>query len=255
MILPGLVSITFRKLSVTEIVDLTRQAKLKGIEWGGDVHVPHGDLDAAHLARRATTDAGLVIPSYGSYYRAGSDNSSDVPYQLVLDTAQALTAPVVRVWAGVKGSDAADAPYRASVVEDLRRIGDLSQAAGIRVACEFHNGTRTDSTASALQLMKEVDHPNVGMYWQPKPEYGVAYGVDGITSLSSCLVHLHVFHWTADGRRPLADGAAAWHQYLEAANTTGRDHWALLEFVLNADPAQFLMDASTLIEWLATWES
>ena len=47
MIHTGLVSVTFRKLEPAEIVDLVKQAGLQGIEWGGDIHVPHGDIQRA----------------------------------------------------------------------------------------------------------------------------------------------------------------------------------------------------------------
>ena len=40
MLIPGLVSVTFRKLSRTEIAGLMVNAGLSAIEWGGDVHVP-----------------------------------------------------------------------------------------------------------------------------------------------------------------------------------------------------------------------
>jgi 3-dehydroshikimate dehydratase len=48
MIHPGLVSVTFRKLTPVEVAGLVKKGGLKSIEWGGDIHVPHGDL-----ARRA----------------------------------------------------------------------------------------------------------------------------------------------------------------------------------------------------------
>ena len=58
MIKPGLVSITFRNLSVQEISGLAAKSGLVGIEWGGDVHVPHGDVGAARKVRKLTVDAG-----------------------------------------------------------------------------------------------------------------------------------------------------------------------------------------------------
>lgn len=57
MLLPGLVSITFRKLSPGEIVELVATAGLVGIEWGGDVHVPHGDFARAAEVRKLTEGA------------------------------------------------------------------------------------------------------------------------------------------------------------------------------------------------------
>jgi hypothetical protein len=46
-LIPGLVSVTFRKLAPAAIVELAVKAQLRSIEWGGDVHVPHGDVRAA----------------------------------------------------------------------------------------------------------------------------------------------------------------------------------------------------------------
>ena len=65
----GLVSVTFRKLSVEEIIGLCKACGLEEIEWGGDIHVPLGDLDAAGKARRLTRQAGLNVACYGSYVR------------------------------------------------------------------------------------------------------------------------------------------------------------------------------------------
>ena len=66
MITTGLLSVTFRKLTPPEIVGLVRQAGLAGIEWGGDIHVPHGNLDRAREVRQMTLDAGITIAAYGS---------------------------------------------------------------------------------------------------------------------------------------------------------------------------------------------
>ena len=47
MLTGGLVSITFRDLEANEIIDLVKKSGLTAIEWGGDVHVPHGDFNRA----------------------------------------------------------------------------------------------------------------------------------------------------------------------------------------------------------------
>ncbi len=52
MLYTGLCSITFRSLSVDAIIELATKARLDGIEWGSDVHVPPGDLELA--GRNAT---------------------------------------------------------------------------------------------------------------------------------------------------------------------------------------------------------
>ena len=71
MFLPGLVSITFRQLSVAETIALVTQAGLAAVEWGGDIHAPHGDEAQARAIARMGADAGLRVAAYGSYYRVG----------------------------------------------------------------------------------------------------------------------------------------------------------------------------------------
>ena len=126
MIHPGLVSITFRKLSPAEIVALVRKAGLRGIEWGGDIHVPHGDIGRAREARALTEEAGLAVAAYGSYYRAGWSETNGLPFKRVLDSAVELGAPTIRVWAGGKGSADVDEAGRWAVIEDLRRVAALA---------------------------------------------------------------------------------------------------------------------------------
>src|SRR2546421_12786695 len=69
VIVPGLVSVTFRQLAPAAVVDLAVRAGLCGIEWGADVHVP--DVPAARRVASLTGDAGLVVACYGSYPRPG----------------------------------------------------------------------------------------------------------------------------------------------------------------------------------------
>ena len=108
MIRGGLVSITFRKLNPREIVDLMTRTNLVGIEWGGDVHVPHGEIDVAREVAQMTRDAGLLVAAYGSYYRVGVSEADGLAFERVLESAMALGAPTVRVWAGNRGSADAD---------------------------------------------------------------------------------------------------------------------------------------------------
>lgn len=249
MIHSGLVSITFRKLSPEEIITLVVQAGLEGIEWGGDVHVPHGDVARARQVRQWTVDAGLAIPSYGSYYRLNAADSP--PFAAVLDSAVALGAPVVRVWAGKIGSDQADEAFRQAVVEESRAIADLAQQAGVVVAYEFHGNTLTDTNESALRLLREVDHPNVKVYWQPMRVAAEPYRLDGLRAVLPWLAHLHVFTWDQDGTRlPLAAGQALWQERLDIVRAAGHELTAMIEFVQNDAPQAFLDDATTLKGWL-----
>jgi sugar phosphate isomerase/epimerase len=236
-------------------VSLAVRAGLQGIEWGGDVHVPHGDVKRAAEVGRMTGEAGLMIVSYGSYYAAGASQVAGLPFERVLETALALQAPAIRVWAGTKGSAGADAAYRGLVADDLHRIADLAQQAGLVISLEHHSDTLTDTNASAVSLIQEIGHPNVWMYWQPTVGAPLSYGLEGLTGVLHRLSNLHVFHWSrsAQGceRYPLAAGADLWMAYLEVVRRSGRNHSALLEFVRDDSPERLMADAATLVSWLA----
>ena len=60
----------------------------------------------AREVRGLTEAAGLTVAAYGSYYKAGHSEAAGLPFPQVLDTALALGAPVIRVWAGPAGSAA-----------------------------------------------------------------------------------------------------------------------------------------------------
>ena len=248
MIHTGLVSITFRKFSPAEIIDLVVQSGLEGIEWGGDVHIPHGDLQRATEVYRMTVKAGLRVVSYGSYYCVGHDEP--VPFDTVLETAIKLKAPTIRVWAGKQRSADADVEYRSHVVQESRRIADMAKAAGITISYEFHGGTLTDTNVSALKLLKVVSHNNIKTYWQPIGGATFEYCLEGLKGIVPWLSNIHVFQWKANyGRQLLAEGRDIWKHYLKVAAGSGRDHFALIEFVKDGAPEVFLQDAKTLKEW------
>ena len=251
MIIPGLVSVTFRKLSPAEIIALVRQSGLTGIEWGGDIHVPHGDCARAREVRQLTRDAGLTVAAYGSYYKVNKSEPEGLRFEAVLETAIALGAPTIRVWAGGLGSAKAEAAYRAAVAADAQRIAGLAAAAGITISSEYHGGTLTDTDASAQQFLQEIHHSNFGTYWQPYPHGSVAANLAGLQAILPQLTNVHCYHWVNSERRPLIEGVDSWRQYFAAVKSSSRTHSALLEFVAGDDPANFLRDAATLRQLVA----
>ena len=253
MVKSGLVSVTFRALSPREIVNLVCRAGLDGIEWGGDVHVPHGDIAQARAVRLLTEEAGLQIPNYGSYYRVGHEDSG--PFESVLETAVALGAGTIRVWAGRLGAAQADADYRRTVVEDSQRIVDLADQADVTVAYEFHGNTLTDTYASTAALLKVVNRPALRSFWQPPKGSEPMENLAGFETIASWVTHVHLFSWELSEsgetiRLPLKEHTSQWLAYLNRIKTLPDDRFALLEFVCNDDPQQFLADATTLKRWL-----
>ncbi|HNX27553.1 MAG TPA: TIM barrel protein [Phycisphaerae bacterium] len=243
MIKTGLVSITFRQLGVQEIVSLVQKAGLDGIEWGGDVHVPHGDVSTAEHVRDLTTKAGLETAAYGSYYRLGA---TDTPkFSDVLASAVALGTDKIRVWAGKKASDIADYEYRKQIVEDAKRVADLAAEKGITIVCEWHCNTLTDELDSGKKLLNDVAKDNFKTYWQPSMNRLPEVCMKEIDELIPHLAGMHVYAWESTTRLPLSNHYDLWRQYFNRAKSAG-DFFALMEFVEGDSQDSFLRDAAVL---------
>jgi hypothetical protein len=277
----GLVSISFRQLEPSEVIQLCVDNAIEGIEWGGDVHVPPGNLARALEIRALTEQAGINVAAYGSYYVVARDVVArevvaDAAvkkrhnFESVLESAVALGAPLIRVWAGSKGSDKATEQDWYDVVEDSQRIGDLAAACDVKIAYEYHQGTLTDTNESAVRLLNEVDHVNISSFWQPPNGAELDYCCVGLENLirMNKLASVHAFHWWPGfkERHPLAIGADRWQKYLgqvrshelvechelvESHDQTCGDRYVCLEFVKDDDPKNLVADAKTLNQLIA----
>lgn len=253
MLIPGLVSITFRPLPPRRVVALAAEAGLATIEWGGDGHVPHGDAARAREVRAMTEEAGLSVAAYGSYYRVGESEREGLSFESVLASALALGAPTVRVWAGRRGSADADEGYRERVAAESTRIADAASREGLTVSYEYHGKTLTDTNESARRLLADVAHPAIRTLWQPPNGRAFDYCMEGLRAVLPLLTNVHVFHW-ATGRKDqtaLAEGEERWVPYLAAVSATGGSNGALIEFVKGDSPEQLRRDAAALVSWLA----
>jgi len=244
---PGLCSVTFRQLEPQRVIELAADAALEVIEWGGDVHVPPGVLERATAVGQQTRDAGLAVCSYGSYFRAGTDESLTP----VLDSAQALGADRVRIWAGhTDSAEASPAEYAQTVARLQDAVAEASDRA-ITLALEFHRGTLADHPEATLRLLADV--PGLTTYWQPTVDAADAVALAEYAALAAHTRAVHVFSWWPSNHRlPLDERASLWQPLAAAAlaaATPPRD--ALLEFVPDDDPALLARETQTLRRWLA----
>lgn len=161
MLKPGMCSVTLNQLSPEEVIEVATEAKLSTIEWGGSKHVPHGDIATANKVKELTRSAGLEISSYGSYYRTAVSELKGLTFQSVLDSAEALGAPTIRVWAGEKDYDEAGPSQRQKVIDDTNRIADMAGEKSISITFEYHGGTLTDRNNTAILFSEQVPHSNV----------------------------------------------------------------------------------------------
>jgi len=244
----GLVSVTFRRLSPKEIVVLAQKAGLSCIEWGGDVHVPAGNLAAAREVAQLTRDAGLEVAAYGSYYRLTHEEDGMV--EAVVATAEALGAPLIRVWAGKHGSAEASPACRDEIVRNARSLCRLAAQKNMDVAFEYHGGTLTDTADSALSLLKSVHLPNAFTLWQPPVNLPTEECVQSIRLLWGYIRNIHVFSWNATDRLPLCAGEEKWRACLQEISQLPGERALMLEFVRGDSPEQLAADASCLQKWL-----
>jgi hypothetical protein len=249
MITAGLASVTFRGRPVEEVVDLAAGVGLGVVEWGADVHVPPGDLVGAARTARLCRDRGLAVGTYGSYYKAGDSDPADFPP--LVAAAEALGAPRIRVWAGVRGSAETGAAEREVITEDLRRCVRLAAERGVAVTVEHHVSSLTDTLDSALRLRRDV--PELVGHWQPREEPDVRECVGEVTALLPGLAAVHAFSWGPDGfteRLPLAAREDLWRPVLALLGQDGAERHVVLEFVPDDDPEAFRRDAAALLSWV-----
>ena len=253
----GLCSVSFRELSPEKIIELVAKGGLDAIEWASNCHVPEGDLATAERVAQLTRDAGLENSSYGSYYKVLDPEGKPVPFEPFLESAQALGTDTIRIWAGHDPSDAVSDQLRGNIVDQLRNSVELAAKAGIRLGLEFHANTLSDSNYATQALLDAVDHPNLYAYWQPV--YWLtdpAYRIDGLKQLSPKVSNMHVFYWQfrpgqgdwgqSTDRRPLEEAMDDWRTYFDVPLDPNFQHYALMEFVRDDDPEQFLRDAAAL---------
>ena len=215
MLKTGMVSVTFRALDVEEIIRLTREAGLTAIEWGGDVHVPHGDLEKARDTAARMRENGLTAASYGSYYRALEGET----FEDILATAKALGAPNIRIWAGDSEPEDCSAAQREDTVRRIREAARMAAKENITVSTEYHGGTLTAKLDSAAAMLKEAGEANLYTYWQPLGDIPRNEHRAQVLELLRMgrLTNVHVYQWRNFERFPLEQGEPRWETFLRPA--------------------------------------
>jgi sugar phosphate isomerase/epimerase len=246
---PGLCSVTFRSMTPQAVIDLAAANGIKGIEWGGDIHVPPGDLENARDVGERTAKAGLTVSSYGSYIFAPDFAPEDVT--TVLETAKALGTGHIRIWPGSRKRPSVDySPgERRTATDALAKIARQADNYGMTIGLEYHPNSLTDTLPSALQLMQDLPMSNLYFYWQPAPSLPLDQALGEIAALGTRICHLHVFAWLSDASRlPLRERADYWRACADAlpVSNWGKTAYAMLEFVRGDDVGQFSEDAVTL---------
>jgi len=241
MIIPGLVSATFKSLSTDDVLSVMDKAGLKVIEWSENHHIVAGNLAMAREIAEKTADKGIDIAGYGSYFRLGKD----MDIRTSLDTAAAMECSQMRIWAGSVASCSLGPDERNALADELARVAGIAASYRIILNLEWHKDTLTDTNESGLGILRQVDDPWVRTLWQPTQALSFDERVQGLGMILPYLSYFHVYYWDSTGRRPLREGLDHWKRYFSLPDS-GNVYPALLEFVMNDSVEQFLEDAEAL---------
>lgn len=253
----GLVSISFRKKSITELIKATKEAGLEYIEWGGDVHVPMGNVKLARQVRRLMHGAGLKCASYGSYFGLmyHCDEHFPLPFKKVLKTAVALGAKTVRVWLGWPkcGCKKGKCQYicenhYSKTVTLTKSLCKQAKKYGLTLSIECHFATLTDDYHDTLKFINDVNCDNLKLYWQPNHSKSFEYNLEALKALLPYITNVHVFNWNQCGEKfPLNEGKCEWCEYIKVLNDeNARDRIMFLEFMPDGEIASLPCEARAL---------
>lgn len=253
----GLVSISFRKKSVKELIKASQESGLEYIEWGGDVHIPMGKVKLARKIRKQMNGAGLKAASYGSYFGVvyHCDEHFPLPFKKVLKTAKSLGAKTVRVWLGWpncgchkgKGVYLCQKQYR-KMVALAKSLCNQAKKYDLTLSIECHFATLSDDYHDTLRFINDVNCDNLRLYWQPNHAKGFEYNVEALTALRPYITNVHVFNWDEKGQKyPLIEGKAQWEKYFEILNDENSENRiCFLEFMPDGELSSLKTEADSL---------
>ncbi len=240
----GLTSVSFRKLSVDEVIELAKKAGVDGIEWGSDVHVPPQDLDYVKEVAEKTKKAGLEVISYGSYYYLGSGEDF-APY---IEAAGSLGTDTIRIWGGKKEKWELSVVEYDALVEEMRKIGLAAALADITVCLEYHGHSITATAEDAAEFVKDVDLPSVKLYWQAIIGRSEEDNLKDIDVVAPYLSNVHVFNYVGGKQELLSfgDGPKNWAAYIDRISKIPGERAFMTEFSKGGLPESFINDAYLL---------
>ncbi len=241
MLVPGLVSATFKTESVDYVLSKAVGNSLRAVEWSENHHIKKGDLSFARETAEKTASSGLEIAGYGSYYRLGEN----MEIRESLDTASALGAERMRIWAGSKASSTLSMEEREALITELEKAVEIASRYDITLNLEWHKNTLTDTNESGLDVLERIKSPYLGTLWQPTGALSFEERKKGLEMIKPYLGYLHVYYWDESGRRPLGEGVGHWREYFSLLDKN-KKYYALLEFVKNDSSEQFGEDAAVL---------
>ena len=249
MIKLGLCSVTFRKKSMKELVELCSSIGLEGIEVGGDIHLPPGSpQEVVEEVVELCRSAGLEIPSYGSYFNVMEHGKQD--FAPVLETALQLGAGTIRIWPGWVEPDQLTDEQLADISSTARAAAEAAAEKNVRVAFEYHLNSPTSGAKSTLRVLEAANHDNLYTYYQYLKPDGIERNVDDLKAVFPRLAYVHCHYYEGDNYMSLAQGRQEWAVICNTLRELNYQGFIFMEFVKGNTPEQLAEDVTLLRELL-----
>ena len=219
-----------------KIADMKRELASSGIAISQFVHTPH-DLTSGDKAKREA-----AIADWKKAVAVGAELGSPI-INMVSSHAFAMhdgeeipritTKPLVQKYATrnvPRGVDW-DQNYR-DYVEAVHACAEACGAAGVKMSVEPHPGRYLANTDGALRLLEHVDHPAMGINFDPSHTFPMGdYPNITVYRLGKRIIHVHAsdndgvtnVHW-----RP-GMGKIDWHAMFLALKDVGYDGTVSIE--------------------------
>lgn len=154
-----------------------------------------------------------------------------------IEAAQQLGAPTVVCFSFDRvGSDADQQQAPEAVVEVLRDAATMTGAAGLTLAIEVEHICWGDTGARTAELVRRVDHPAVGINWDPANAYRSGEDhpfPDGYGDVRDHLRHVHFKDAytdpSTDSRVFGSDGVVDWEGQVSALRDDNYDGYISVE--------------------------
>lgn len=183
----GLCSVTFRKKSAEQVVEIAKNAGIGYIEWGGDVHVK--SLHDARRVKALCDTAGIKISSYGSYVSCAVYDEEK--WINTCEIAKETGASSVRVWLGKRDSEKTSESEYKALLENTKKMCDIASSYGLSVCPECHGNTFNNNTDAILRFKKELQRENFRTYFQSR-YFRMAYDLDRIDRTFDFTENIHI---------------------------------------------------------------
>lgn len=183
----GLCSVTFRKKTVQEIVDIAKKAGVEYIEWGGDIHVK--TIEEAKKAKELCKDNNIKISSYGSYFNCAEYDESK--WTEICQITKEMGANSVRIWLGKKDSEKTSEQEYKTLLENTKKLCEIAEEYSLLVCPECHDNTFNNNTDAFLKIQRDINKDNFKTYFQSR-YFRMEYDLDRIDRTFDFMENVHV---------------------------------------------------------------